>query len=105
MTLCPSLAVSTSCSVCKPLPPVIVERAAGLCLKEPPPQTPALVLEGPQAGCPAAFAGCLTPAGGLALETKLRAFHRWQNEAWARCGPVPDAGVEVAPAATVWDAP
>lgn len=51
-----------------------------------------MVVLGPAQGCPGAFVGCLDVDGGLALEHNLRASKRWQNEAWVRCGPTPDAG-------------
>lgn len=83
---------STLCSkYCRENPVVVAVGPVESCLKEPPPTPLPVSLIGPEAGCPAAFVGCLDLDGGLAMERNLRASRRWQAEAWTRCS-VPDAG-------------
>lgn len=71
-------------------PPPRVEQSAQ-CLREPPPAALPVLLDGPEEGCPAHYAGCLTAAAGTALELNVRRRQAWQAEAWARCGPPPSA--------------
>lgn len=61
------------------------------CLSEAPPKELPIqpVVD---ASCPAQFALCLDVDGGIGLESNLKAYRRWTQEAWLRCALMPDAG-------------
>lgn len=88
------LAGVTACVLCpKPTPtPPLAPVGACSGLKHPP-NSPDVLLLGPEQGCPAAFVACLDVDGGLALVHGLEASRSWEREAWVRCGPAQDGGL------------
>ncbi len=67
-----------------------IETTRRVCLAEPPPAPTTMadadMLSGGDVGCPAAFAGCLTSRGAVALRRHLADLHRYAHDAWDLCG-------------------
>lgn len=76
---------------CPAVEKLVVIRSGDPCIFIPPPATKFVSYEGPPS-CPEAFVTCLDARSATALADNIEASHRWETEAWIRCGPVPDAG-------------
>lgn len=83
---------SAACSKTLPPPrPVLVNQL--VCLKDPPPRFPALVVDGiRQDGCPSEYV-CLTRPAAAALAIWLRSTLAWLADAYQHCGPLPGGPV------------
>lgn len=79
--------VSTFGSACKTPESIVVIRAGDPCLFVPPPVPKKVSYP----ACTVAVA-CLDGPNADALADNLEASQRWQETAWIRCGPSPDAG-------------
>lgn len=75
----------------RPVPPPASPAPQPGCMPSPPPRERDVILTGPPE-CPATFVACIDVEAALALEHNVRNLRRYTDEAWARCGALPDGG-------------